>query len=65
MARNKLTEAKIKGLTKPGIYGDGDGLYIRVQKGGSRNWIFIYRRGKVRTELGRRLITLGTRCALR
>jgi integrase len=52
MARNKLSETKIKGLTKPGIYGDGDGLYIRVQKGGSRNFVFIYRRSSERTEIG-------------
>ncbi|MND37229.1 Prophage CP4-57 integrase [compost metagenome] len=52
MARNKLSETKIKGLVKPGIYGDGDGLYIRVQKGGSRNWVFVWRRGAKRHEIG-------------
>ena len=52
MARNKLSETKLKTLTAPGIYGDGDGLWIRVQKSGSRNWIFIYRRGDKRHELG-------------
>jgi hypothetical protein len=30
MARNKLSETKIKATVKAGIYGDGDGLYIRV-----------------------------------
>ncbi|TGP65430.1 site-specific integrase [Mesorhizobium sp. M2D.F.Ca.ET.225.01.1.1] len=52
MARNKLSESKLKGLTDPGLYGDGDGLWIRVQKGGSKNWLFIYRRGVKREELG-------------
>jgi len=52
MARNKLTETKIKALTEPGIYGDGDGLYIRVQKGGSKNWVFVWRRGGKRSEMG-------------
>lgn len=52
MARNKLSETKIKTITKPGIYGDGDGLYIRVQKGGSKNWVFIWRRGDDRNEVG-------------
>ncbi|MER8481192.1 integrase arm-type DNA-binding domain-containing protein [Mesorhizobium sp. M1322] len=52
MATNKLSESKIQRLTKPGIYSDGDGLFIRVQKGGSRNWIFIFRRGRVRKEIG-------------
>ncbi|MGT2443080.1 Arm DNA-binding domain-containing protein [Ensifer adhaerens] len=52
MARNKLSETKIKTLSSPGIYGDGDGLYLRVQKGGSKNWVFIYRRGEKRNEHG-------------
>lgn len=52
MARNKLSETKIKALTKPGIYGDGDGLFLRVRAGGSRQWVFIYRRGGKRVEIG-------------
>lgn len=51
MARNKLSESKIKGLPA-GLHGDGDGLWIRVQKSGSRNWVFIYRRGSERVEMG-------------
>ena len=35
----KLTAAKIKSLTKPGMHGDGDGLYLRVAPGGSRQWV--------------------------
>ena len=35
----KLTVAKIKSLKEPGRYGDGDGLYLRITKAGSRNWI--------------------------
>ncbi len=52
MARNKLSETKIKGLTKPGIYGDGDGLFLRVRAGGSRQWFFIFKREGKRTEIG-------------
>lgn len=52
MARNKLTDAKAKGLKKPGVYGDGDGLYLRVHPGGSKSWFFIYRRNGIRRELG-------------
>ncbi|MBX5303092.1 integrase arm-type DNA-binding domain-containing protein [Rhizobium sp. NLR12b] len=52
MARNKLSETKIKAISKSGIYGDGDGLYIRAQKGGSKNWVFIWRRGDERNEIG-------------
>jgi integrase len=52
MVRNKLTDAKIKGLKKPGVYADGAGLYLRVHSGGSKSWFFIYRRNGVRRELG-------------
>jgi len=52
MARHKLTEAKCRAIEAPGVYGDGDGLWLRVQSGGSRNWVFIYRRGATRTEIG-------------
>jgi integrase len=52
MARNQLSETRIKSLDKPGVYGDGDGLWLRVQKGGSRNWVFIWRRGSKRHEMG-------------
>lgn len=51
MARNKLSETRIKTLPV-GIHSDGDGLFLRVRKGGSRQWFFIYRRGKQRTEMG-------------
>jgi integrase len=51
VARYKLTETRIRTLPV-GIHSDGDGLFLRVRKGGSRQWFFIYRRGKERTELG-------------
>jgi integrase len=51
MARNKLSETRIRTL-QTGIHSDGDGLYLRVRKGGSRQWLFIYRRGDVRKEIG-------------
>lgn len=52
MARFLLSEGRIKALDKAGIYADGDGLYMRVRKTGSRQWLFIYRRGDQRTEIG-------------
>ena len=52
MARFKLSETRIKRLDKPGIYGDGDGLFLRVRKGGSRQWFFIFKRDGKRTEIG-------------
>src|SRR5688572_24968702 len=52
MARHKLTDTEIKRLDRPGIYSDGDGLFLRVRKGGSRQWFFIYKRGGKRSEIG-------------
>ncbi|TJW31596.1 MAG: DUF4102 domain-containing protein, partial [Mesorhizobium sp.] len=52
MARHKLTDSKIKALAEPGIYGDGDMLYLRVHPGGTKSWFFIYRRHGIRRELG-------------
>jgi integrase len=52
MARHRLTEAKIRTLHEPGVHGDGDGLFLRVREGGSKQFVFIYRRGKKRTEIG-------------
>ncbi len=50
--RNRLAEARIRNLDKPGIYSDGDGLFLRVRKGGSRSFVFVFRRGPTRTEIG-------------
>ena len=35
----KLTIAKIKSLSRPGTYSDGDTLYMNVAKAGSKSWI--------------------------
>lgn len=50
MARNKLSETKIKAFTKPGVYGDG--LFLRVRTGGFKQWFFIFKRAGKRTEIG-------------
>ena len=34
-----LTAAKVKSLTKPGMHGDGEGLYLSVSRSGSRSWV--------------------------
>ncbi|GAB4064910.1 integrase arm-type DNA-binding domain-containing protein [Ancylobacter sonchi] len=52
MARNKLSDAQVKALSRPGMYSDGDGLFVRVRDGGSKQWFFVYRRGRTRTEIG-------------
>jgi integrase len=45
MARliKRLTEQKIRALTKVGFHHDGAGLYLQIRPGGARSWIYRYR----------------------
>jgi hypothetical protein len=52
VARHKLSESAVKRLDRAGIYSDGDGLFLRVRRAGSKQWFFIYRRGQSRSEIG-------------
>lgn len=48
----KLTAVGVKALREPGRYSDGDGLYLQVARGKSRQWIMRYKvQGKSR-EMG-------------
>jgi integrase len=38
----KLTPAKVKHANKPGLYGDGGGLYLNVGPTGGKAWLFRY-----------------------
>ncbi|MAW99499.1 MULTISPECIES: tyrosine-type recombinase/integrase [Stakelama] len=51
-ARGKLHVRQIAGLTKPGVYSDGGGLYLRVRRTGSRSWLFICMINGKRREMG-------------
>jgi integrase len=44
MARTigKLTALKIEKAKRPGMYGDGGGLYLRVTDDGAKNWVFRF-----------------------
>ena len=49
----RLTALQVKSAElKPGLYGDGGNLYLRVADGGSRSWVFIYRIGGKQREAG-------------
>ena len=39
----RLTARTVETLTTPGRHADGDGLYLTVRPGGSKQWIFLYR----------------------
>lgn len=45
MARvaNKLKQRSVESAKKPGLYSDGDGLYLRVSVAGSKTWYFRYK----------------------
>ena len=51
-ARNKLNVRQLPGLTKPGVYSDGGGLYLRVRDSGTRSWVFVFRLDGKRREMG-------------
>ena len=35
----RLTTATAQAVSKPGLYGDGETLYLRVGQGGSKSWV--------------------------
>jgi len=36
----RLSVKRVAATRKPGMYGDGDGLYLRVGLTGAKSWIF-------------------------
>lgn len=42
---NKLTALRIGRLTKPGRYGDGQGLWLQISTSGTKSWVFRYMLG--------------------
>ncbi|MES2904301.1 MAG: integrase arm-type DNA-binding domain-containing protein [Pseudomonadota bacterium] len=49
---NRLTTKGVAGLKKPGLHGDGGGLYLNVKAAGSKSWTFIYSWNGRRREKG-------------
>lgn len=54
MARpeKKLSAKSVVSIKEPGRYADGGGLYLSVSTTGTKSWLFIYRSGAGRPELG-------------
>src|SRR5262245_34313782 len=54
MARKvrRLNARFVSALGKPGRYADGAGLYLVVNKGGSKQWVFLFRFGGRPREMG-------------
>ena len=50
--QNLLTARTIETAKKPGRYSDGNGLYLVVRSGGSKQWMFLYRRESKLREMG-------------
>ncbi len=48
----RLTNVKVKSLTTVGLHGDGQGLYLRVGRTGSRAWIQRITTGGRRSDIG-------------
>lgn len=54
MARSvdKLNARTVATVGEPGRYSDGAGLYLIVDPGGARRWLFLYRAGSKQREMG-------------
>lgn len=54
MARpmHRLTVKGVAAVSAPGVYGDGAGLYLRVQRANQRSWVFIWQDHGRRREMG-------------
>jgi hypothetical protein len=50
--QNLLTARTIETAKNPGRYSDGNGLYLVVRQGGSKQWVFLYRREGKLKEMG-------------
>jgi integrase len=48
----KLTDRQIKGRLEPGRHSDGGGLFLAVSKSGARSWVFLWKTGGRRREMG-------------
>jgi integrase len=54
MARpeKKLSAKEVASMKRAGRHADGGGLYLSVSAAGTKSWVFLYKIGSKRTELG-------------
>lgn len=54
MARevNKLSARRVQALSEPGRHADGGGLYLVVDPAGGKRWVYLFRMGGKRREMG-------------
>src|SRR5277367_5635759 len=50
--QNLLTARNVETAKEAGRYSDGNGLYLVVRPGGSKQWAFLYRRDGKLKEMG-------------
>lgn len=48
----RLTARTVSTISATGLHADGDGLYLRVDPGGAKRWVFIFQWLGKRTEMG-------------
>lgn len=51
-ARDRLTAVAVRNLKEPGLYHDGNGLYLQVARGGSKSWILRFTLNKKTRDMG-------------
>ena len=49
--KHRLTALKVEKAKKHGYLSDGHGLYLKIRKGGSKTWAYIWTKDKKRTEI--------------
>jgi integrase len=48
----RLTAVSVQNLSSPGLHADGAGLYLKIDPGGSKSWVYRYTREKKTHYLG-------------
>jgi integrase len=48
----RLSAVTVAKASKPGLYADGAGLYLRVGRGGAKSWCLRFMRGGIAREMG-------------